>query len=387
MAVGDLLTRYDGPRRLHRVQWHVMLRTHPTLLLCFTLIGWWASAFLQGPGVAPIAWAGEELIVPPDARWEHLFTRSATLEGGLTEGPAVAPDGSIYFSDIPAGDQRGQILRFDPRSGQVSVFTADSRKANGLMFDAQGRLVACEGADFGGRAIVRWDVASGERTVLARQIAGRPFNSPNDLCLDRAGRIYFSDPRYIGPESLELEHQAVYRLEPDGQVAELTHEVEKPNGLILSPDERTLYVADTNNGSVRPDPSGPLPAKGAMRVLAFPLDAQGAVLGPPRTLVDFSPHDGCDGMTVDVRGNLYLTARGAEGPGILILDPQGQRVAHLAAPVVGAGGAERNVAPSNCCFGVGQDGSTLYVTAGVSLYRIRLKVEGYHLPWKISAAK
>src|SRR5438128_150378 len=97
-------------------------------------------------------------IVAPDAKWEVLFTRSAPITGGLTEGPAVAPDGSIYFSDIPIGNDKGMILRFDPKTKKTTVFTDDSHKSNGLKFDAKGRLIACEGSDEGGRCVSRWDV-------------------------------------------------------------------------------------------------------------------------------------------------------------------------------------------------------------------------------------
>src|SRR5438477_3824035 len=99
-----------------------------------------------------------EAIVSPDAKLELLFTRSTPISGGLTEGPAVAPDGSIYFSDIPLGKDKGMILRFDPKTRQTTVFTADSGKSNGLKFDAQGYLIACEGSDEGGRRVSRWNV-------------------------------------------------------------------------------------------------------------------------------------------------------------------------------------------------------------------------------------
>src|SRR3989442_8388480 len=97
--------------------------------------------------------SGDPGIIDPDAKWELLFTRSAPISGGLTEGPAVAPDGSIYFSDIPFGKDKGMILRFDPKTKRTTVFTADSYKSNGLKFDAKGFLIACEGSDEGGRAV------------------------------------------------------------------------------------------------------------------------------------------------------------------------------------------------------------------------------------------
>ena len=154
----------------------------------------------------------------------------------------------------------------------------------------------------------RWDVKTGQRETLVDRYQGKHFNAPNDLAIDERGRIYFTDPRYLGVEPRELEHRAVYRIDTDGSVHEVTHEVEKPNGIAVSPDQHTLYVADTNNGSDRITP-GEKPKRGAMKVYAFPLSAAGAVEWARRTIVDFGDNDGCDGMAVDARGNLYLTAQ------------------------------------------------------------------------------
>ena len=134
-------------------------------------------------------------VVPKGARLEHLFTRMAEIVGGLTEGPAAAPDGSIYFSDIPFGEDRGMILRFDPATKQTTLFRDDSGKSNGLFFDAAGKLLAAEGAGYGGRRISRWDVKTGKRETVVDNFGGKRFNSPNDICLDAEGRIYFGDRR------------------------------------------------------------------------------------------------------------------------------------------------------------------------------------------------
>src|SRR5436190_19281326 len=114
-----------------------------------------------------------DAIVSPDAKLDPLFTRSAKIEGGLTEGPAVSPDGSIYFSDIPFGTDKGMILRFDPKTKKTTVFAEDSHKSNGLICDSDGNLLACEGADFGGRCVSRWDLKTGKRTVLADRYQGK----------------------------------------------------------------------------------------------------------------------------------------------------------------------------------------------------------------------
>jgi gluconolactonase len=329
--------------------------------------------------IATASGADQE-IVPAGAKLELLYTRTAPIQGGLTEGPAAASDGSIYFTDIPEGADRGLIVRFDPKTQKTSVFTDDSGKANGLTFDAKGGLIACEGSDQGGQCISRWDVKTGKRTVLADRFNGKRFNAPNDVTIANSGWIYFTDPRYLGAEPRELDVRAVYRIDPDGKVVEVTREVEKPNGIAISPDQQTLYVADTNNGSDRITP-GEKPAKGAMKVYAFPLDAGGAVSGARRTVIDFGGEDGCDGMTVDARGNLYLTARSAKRPGVLVLNPQGKELAYIATGASQPDAEQPVGLPSNCEFGIGADAHTLYVTVDKSLYRITLGAEGYHIPW------
>lgn len=323
-----------------------------------------------------------DAIVEPDAKLELLYTRSAAIKGGLTEGPAVAPDGLIYFSDIPVGADKGLILRFDLKTKKVTGFTDDSKKSNGLHFDAKGFLIACEGSDQGGRAVSRWDVKTGKRQVLADKYMGKRFNAPNDLVIDTKGRIYFTDPRYLGDEPRELQHRAVYRLDPDGKVVEVTHEVEKPNGIALSPDEKTLYLADHNNGTDKIDPKAPPPKLGAMKVYAFPLGSDGLVSGPRKTLVDFGDQAGCDGMCIDVKGNIYLTVRSLKRPGVLVIDPAGKEVAFIPTGPPQPDAKEPVGLPSNVTFGIGDESKVLYVTVDKSLYRIRLKVDGYHIPFQ-----
>jgi gluconolactonase len=322
-----------------------------------------------------------EAIVAPDAKLELLFTRSLPIRGGLTEGPAAAPDGSIFFSDIPFGSDKGKIMRFDPKTKQTTIFADDSHKSNGLKFDAAGRLVACEGSDEGGQAISHWDIKTRTRTVVADRYRGKRFNAPNDLAIDAKGRIYFSDPRYLGAEPRELEHRAVYRIDTDGAVVEVTHEVEKPNGIALSPDGKTLYLADHNNGTDRIVEGAPPPKPGAMKVYAFPLGANGLVSGKRKTLIDFGAEAGSDGMTVDRQGRIYLASRTLKRPGILVIDPAGREVAFIPTGAANQSADKPPVGiPSNVTFGVGPEKHILYVTIDVSLYRIPLKSEGY-VPW------
>ncbi len=268
-------------------------------------------------------------IVSSDAILELLFTRTTDIEGGLTEGPAVAPDGSIYFSDIPFGKDNGMILRFDPESQKTTVFSNDSGKSNGLIFDSKGNLLACEGANFGGRCVSRWDVKTRKKAVIVDGIKGKHFNAPNDLCLDSNGRIYFTDPRYLGDEPRELEHRAVYRVNKKGRVVEITHDLTKPNGIALSPDGKTLYVANHDNGTDKIDPTKPPPPQGVMTIYAFPLNSRGRVDGQRKTLVDFGAKKGCDGMCVDERGNVYLAVRDAGRPGVMVVNPNGKEVAFI----------------------------------------------------------
>lgn len=321
-------------------------------------------------------------IVDPDAKLEYLFKRSAPIKGGLTEGPACAPDGSIYFSDIPFGKDKGMILRFDPKTRKTEVFTDDSKKSNGLKFDAKGFLVACEGSDEGGRAVVRWDVKEKTRKVIVDKYMGKRFNAPNDLVIDAKGRIYFSDPRYLGDEPRELEHRAVYRIDTDNSVVEVTHEAEKPNGVALSPDGKTLYVIDHNNGTDKIDPDKPAPKPGAMKIYAFPLGDDGLVKGDRKTLVDFGQEAGGDGMCVDAKGNIYIAARSLKRPGVLVIDPSGKEIAFIPTGASQAGSKAPVGIPSNVCFGRGAESKTLYITIDTSLARIPLKVEGFHLAAK-----
>lgn len=323
-----------------------------------------------------------QAIVPPGTILEGpVYTRTAPIKGGLTEGAAVAPDGSIYFSDIPFGPDKGRIVRYDPKTNKSEVFTADSGKSNGLFFDAKGFLIACEGSDEGGRRVSKWNVETKERTTLADRYMGKRFNAPNDLTIDRKGRIYFTDPRYLGTEPRELEHRAVYRIDLDGKVVEVTHDISKPNGIALSPDEKTLYVIDHDNGTDRIDPKATPPKHGRMAIDAFPLGEDGLVQGDKRTIKDFGDQAGGDGMTVDAQGNLFIADRSVKRPGVLVLDPSGKELGF-----VPTGEPNQKIDPdhpgkgfpSNVEFGLGKENNVLYVTVDTSLYKVRLNTKGYH---------
>ena len=298
-------------------------------------------------------------IVPAGSKLELLWS-----EGEFTEGPVPDATGAILFSDIG-----NRILRFDPASGRVSVFRDPSGKSNGLKFDPQSRLVACEGAAPGGNRRISITDAQGHVRTLADRFEGKRFNSPNDLAITTGGRVYFSDPRYVGDEPRELDFEAVFLVEPDGSVRVATRDVEKPNGIVVTPDGRTVYVSDNNN---RTD--------GAHQLVGFTVHQDGTLIHK-QVLHDFgSGRRGIDGMTLDVEGNIYATAGSGPEAGVYVFGPQGQPLAFIDTPGD----------PTNCVFGVGVEASTLYITAAAGppnddgkraygLYRISLAHVGYHV--------
>lgn len=283
------------------------------------------------------------------------------FEGGFyTEGPAMGPDGQLYFSDLTwtssSGMQAGHIWRFDLASGRAEIFRSPSGMSNGLLFDLEDRLVAALGADFGGRAVVRTDLSTGKSIILAGLYEGRRLNSPNDLTIDERGRIYFTDPRYSGHEPIEQPVMGVYRIDLDGSVTRILGRIGRPNGILVSPDQKTLYVSSVEG-----------PAWAGLNVLlAFRLSEDGSA-SDRRILVDFRPEAGPDGMAIDVHGNLYA-ARPAADPGVYVYSPRGEELAYLRTPAQ----------PTNAAFGKGDYSTTLFITAGNAVYSIGTTYEGYH---------
>ncbi len=321
------------------------------------------AAILTSSSHAGDSIRGDSEIVPKGAKLETLWE-----EGGFTEGAAAGPDGLMYFSDFaqPFDSGPARVMKFDPKTGKTTVHCPDSKMANGLMFDRKGRLIACCASPLGGQRALVEISSDGKVTTIVGKFEGKRFNSPNDLVVHRSGRIYFSDPKYVGPEKMELDSFDVYRLDPGGSLHLATSDIDKPNGVILSPDGKTLYVAETDNGTAQADV-----VKGAkmgrMTLNSFPIKKDGT-LGKKKVLVNFGKNVGIDGMTVDVKGNIYAAVRSANRFGIRVFSPAGKERAYVKTPTL----------PTNCCFGKGDQSKTLYVTAGSGFYRIKLNIEGHH---------
>ncbi|MBB4262814.1 MULTISPECIES: SMP-30/gluconolactonase/LRE family protein [unclassified Bradyrhizobium] len=333
-----------------RSAWRLMAVAAVTTMIGITTTAGQMAAPLQVPG--PIVASGAKL--------EKLF------DGGFwTEGPAVGPDGRIYFCDITmtfaTRMDAGSIWVFDPATNKTSIFRSPSGMAAGIKFDREGRMIVAQGADFGGRSIVRTDSKTGRTTIIAGLYKGRPFNAPNDLDIDDQGRIYFTDPRYFGHEPIEQPIQGVYRLDTDGSVHLILADVARPNGIVISPNQKTLYVAELDSlvSDFRIDK---VPQRnGAMRLLAYDLAADGTASNQ-RVLADYGSEIGPDGITVDARGNVYAAVSAASRRGVRVYAPSGEEIAYIPVP--------DEPAVSNVALAT-RDGRTfLYMTAKNSLYRI-----------------
>lgn len=261
----------------------------------------------------------------------------------FTEGPAAAADGSFWFTDIP----NNRIHKVDAE-GKLTVFAEPAGHCNGLML-IDKYLLACE---MDGR-LKMFRLEDAQQTVLAAEYEGKRFNAPNDLVIDQTGGIYFTDPRYRAPEPWPQGTEAVYYRAADGKVTRLISDRKAPNGVILSPDEKTLYVIPSME----------------KQMWAYPVEAPGK-LGTGRVLVELRQRPGetaggGDGLTIDEAGNLYITS----GLGIQVVSPAGEILGVITVPEQ----------PANVTFG-GVDRRSLIVTARTSVYQIPLKTKGHVFP-------
>jgi gluconolactonase len=344
---------------------------------------------LASPALAQELFAGEDAgfpapegdpsVLPEDSKLMKVF------DGGcvLTEGVAAGDDGAMYFSDITFTSmckddsdkflQAGNIWKYDPKSGETTIFRSPSGMSNGLKFDAEGDLIAALGADYGGRMLLKTDMETGKSYILTGLYDGKPYNALNDVTIDEQGRIYFSDPRYLGHEPIFQPGYAVYRLDPDGTVERIVTDGGKTNGVLISPDQKTLYVVSNDNGWFdfqRMKQGETLPIFGQHQLAAYDLAADGTASNR-RVLVDYAPYSGPDGLVADADGNLYVAVRAENRPGIAVYNPEGKELAFIPT------GEEL---PTNVGFGRGEESSTLYVTSGHSLYKIAMAKDGYQLP-------
>ena len=249
----------------------------------------------------------------------------------FTEGPVWHPDGYLLYSDIPASI----IYRWEPE-GTPEPFIAPSRESNGLTYDRQGRLVACEHA---GRQVSRMAPDARMMETVVDRYQGKRLNSPNDVVVHSSGRIYFTDPPYgIDPDPGELGFRGVYRIDTDGSITLLASDFVRPNGLAFSPDETILYIDDSRRRHIR----------------AFDVQADGSISnGRIFVDMDVEAKGNPDGMKVDVEGNIYCSA----GGGLWIVDPTGRHLGTVPLPEL----------PANLAF-AGADNRTIYLTARTSLY-------------------
>ena len=342
-----------------------------------------AGGHLEGEAGFP-APVGDPRIVPEGAALVKVF------DGGcvLTEGVAAGHDGYMYFSDITFSafckdesglyPMAGVIYRHDPATGETTVYRSPSGMSNGIKFDRDGNMIAALGADYGGRMLVKTDMSTGISYVLTGLYNGKPYNALNDISIDEQGRIYFSDPRYLGHEPVMQPGFAVYRLDPDGSVDRIITNGGKTNGVLVSPDQSTFYLVSNDNGFLgfmQLDESDQAPLLGPHLLQAYDLHEDGTVSNR-RVLVDYAtaydtPCSGPDGLVADSEGNIYVTSRCEHRPGVQILSAEGEELAYIST------GEEL---PTNVGFGRGDESNVLYLTSGNSLYKITLGIDGYQLP-------
>jgi len=270
-------------------------------------------------------------VVAPGAKLEKLAG-----EFSFTEGPTCDKDGNVFFTDQP----NNRIMKWSV-DGQLTEFLKPAGRANGMYFDAKGNLIAC--AD---EKMELWSVTpDGKHTVLAKEYEGKSINSPNDVWVRPDQGIYFTDPFYKRDWWTHTEPpqgtQQVYFLSDDRKTLKrVTTDLVQPNGIIGTPDGKTLFVADIR----------------ARKTYAYDIQPDGAL-----TNKRLHCESGSDGMTLDSEGNLYLTGRG-----VLVFDKAGKQVGRIAVPESWT---------ANVSFG-GKDHQTLFITASKGLYSIKLRVKG-----------
>ncbi len=253
----------------------------------------------------------------------------------FTEGPAVDAEGNVYFTDIP-----NHLILIWTLDDQLDTFRVNSGRANGLYFDKDENLLACEGE----KGQITSTSPDGDYRPIATEYNGKGFNQTNDLWPDGNGGVYFTDPKYGSDENeIPQDGMHVYYLSPDhNSVIRVCDDFEKPNGILGTPDGKILYVTDAQAG----------------KTYRYDIQEDGS-LSNKTLFVEL----GCDGMTLDNAGNVYLTTSGKQA--VDIFSPSGELLESIQVP-------EK---PSNVCFG-GKDRNQLFITARTSIYRVGLNAKG-----------
>ncbi|WP_430972278.1 SMP-30/gluconolactonase/LRE family protein [Sunxiuqinia rutila] len=286
--------------------------------------------------------SGSSATAQPANSLASLIKQKAVLEKvasgfSFTEGPAVNSKGEIYFTDQP----NNKVYIWNEKD-EISTFPVDGERANGLYFDQNDHLVAC--ADYRNK-LIRID-AQGNKTVLADGFNGKHLNGPNDLWIHPDGTIFITDSYYHRPwwpegQQQEQDERAVYRVSPEGEIKRVASGFKMPNGIVGTPDGQTLYVADIQDG----------------KIWQYTIQEDGSL-----TNKSFFAPEGSDGMTIDDKGNVYLTNKT-----VSIYSRNGVKLGEIAVPEQ----------PANICFG-GKNQKTLFITARTSVYKLSMKVQGVH---------
>jgi gluconolactonase len=296
---------------------------------------------MKNPRFLPVALSGFVIAASPFASAESVVAPGAKLEKlagdfQFTEGPTCDTSGNVFFTDQP----NDRIMKWS-LDGKLSTFLQPAGRANGMYFDAKGNLIAC--ADEKNEL---WAITPGKKvTVLVKNYEGKYLNGPNDVWVVPTGGLYITDPFYKRPwwdhDTMALDSEQVYYLSPDGKkLARVTNDLKKPNGITGAPDGKKLFVADI----------------GADRTYAYDIQPDGSLTNK----VLFCTK-GSDGMTIDEKGNIYIT-----GKGVTVFDKTGKQIEHIDV---------QEPWTANVSFG-GKDHQTLFITASKSLYSIRLIFKG-----------